>query len=613
MPLVFFTQTSEVFEFNKIILLYAGAISLITIPLTSKSFRFPNRWLIGALIFWLGTQTLSTFFSIDPITSFFGYYSRFNGGLLSSVAYIIIFLVIVNFWVSADTHKLLRVLALGSIPVIGYGFLQKLGLHHTWWVQDTSARIFSTFGQPNWLAAYLVGLAPITWFLAQKDRRWFVLLGANLLALLLTKSESGFVALIIVILVYLLKPKITLKIFKVGVVLSLVGLSLFFILVSHWSTTPTNLQTPALERPGTSSWEIRKIVWQGAWQIFTKNPILGSGTETFAFAYWQNRPTEQNLTSEWNFTYNKAHNEILNVLANNGFFGLMAYLFLIFVFTYRLIFTNSPFSQPLLAGFVGLNICHFFGFSTVTTSFLFFLFPALIIKGSVTEPKTKYLSKGKFIFSTLLLSPLLFFVVCYWLADFYYARASRMNQMGQPIMALADINHSIKYIPFFSDYWGKQADIKATISLLYYETGDIKTAINYSQETLTDIDKALALSPKNIIVARNKAALQTKLSLVNPKLINEAIQTLIQATALAPTDPKIPYHLGNLYYQQKQFPQAVRELTQAITLKPDYKEAHLTLAAVYESSKQPARAREEYQYILDHIAPHDPFIQSKLK
>ena len=42
---------------------------------------------------------------------------------------------------------------------------------------------------------------------------------------------------------------------------------------------------PALESGGTESGQIRTIVWKGALEIFKHYPLLGTGPETFAFAY----------------------------------------------------------------------------------------------------------------------------------------------------------------------------------------------------------------------------------------------------------------------------------------------------------------------------------------
>ena len=72
----------------------------------------------------------------------------------------------------------------------------------------------------------------------------------------------------------------------------------------------------------TDSAEIRRIVWSGAIEIARNYPLFGTGPETFAYAYYKYRPAEHNLTSEWDFLYNRAHNEFLNVAATSGFLGL---------------------------------------------------------------------------------------------------------------------------------------------------------------------------------------------------------------------------------------------------------------------------------------------------
>jgi len=80
---------------------------------------------------------------------------------------------------------------------------------------------------------------------------------------------------------------------------------------------------------GSDSMDIRKVVWQGAIELGQRYPLFGPGVETFAYTYYWVRPAAHNLLSEWDFLYNKAHNEYLNFLATTGFFGLFSYLLLI--------------------------------------------------------------------------------------------------------------------------------------------------------------------------------------------------------------------------------------------------------------------------------------------
>ena len=71
----------------------------------------------------------------------------------------------------------------------------------------------------------------------------------------------------------------------------------------------TTTVAPVLESGGTESGVIRKFVWLGAIEVFKHYPILGTGPETFAFSFPMYKPVGHNLTSEWDFIYNKAHNE----------------------------------------------------------------------------------------------------------------------------------------------------------------------------------------------------------------------------------------------------------------------------------------------------------------
>src|SRR5690606_10005656 len=60
----------------------------------------------------------------------------------------------------------------------------------------------------------------------------------------------------------------------------------------------------------SSTGQMRLLVWQGSLKLIEQRPWLGSGPETFAYSFLSQRPAAMNLTTEWNFLYNKAHNEV---------------------------------------------------------------------------------------------------------------------------------------------------------------------------------------------------------------------------------------------------------------------------------------------------------------
>jgi len=90
-----------------------------------------------------------------------------------------------------------------------------------------------------------------------------------------------------------------------------------------------NKRSQGIRVGGSNSFDIRRVVWQGAVNLGLKNPLFGTGVETFGYSYFIIRPATHNLLSEWEFLYNKAHNEYLNFFANSGFIGLITYLILI--------------------------------------------------------------------------------------------------------------------------------------------------------------------------------------------------------------------------------------------------------------------------------------------
>ena len=90
-PLFWTSITSEVFELNKMLLTYlltaliAGAWAIKSI--LSGKFIIKRTLLDLPFLLFLLSQAISYTQSIDPHLSFWGYYSRQNGGLLSTISY----------------------------------------------------------------------------------------------------------------------------------------------------------------------------------------------------------------------------------------------------------------------------------------------------------------------------------------------------------------------------------------------------------------------------------------------------------------------------------------------------------------------------------------------
>ncbi len=182
-PLILTPYNYELFEFNKMLTVYFLTIIIsaawISKMIIQKKILFSKTPFDIPLLLFLLSQILSTIFSLDRHTSVWGYYSRFHGGLLSTISYIILYYAFISNQISVK--KSLKVILSTAVIVSLYGIAEHFGIDKHVWVQDVQSRIFSTLGQPNWLAAYLIALVPLSGWLAP----------LLLLTLYFTKSQSG--------------------------------------------------------------------------------------------------------------------------------------------------------------------------------------------------------------------------------------------------------------------------------------------------------------------------------------------------------------------------------------------------------------------------------------
>src|SRR6202012_4294768 len=135
------------------------------------------------LLLFLLSQIISSIFTLDSHVSWWGYYSRFNGGLLSTICYIILYYAFVTNMNVKQVWKTMLVSLFSGLGVSIWGFPSHFGADPTCFVFrgtfDTSCwtdafkptiRAFSTLGQPEWLAAYMAFLLPVAMAYMIKNR-----------------------------------------------------------------------------------------------------------------------------------------------------------------------------------------------------------------------------------------------------------------------------------------------------------------------------------------------------------------------------------------------------------------------------------------------------------
>jgi len=647
-PLILTTVNHELFEFNKMLFVYLLTTIILFLwsikAISGQKFNLSATPLLKPFSFFLLTQILATIFSINLPTSFFGYYTRLNGGLLSSIAYFILYLALVNNFSRQEAKTFLKALTTSAFLVASYGVLEHWGIDARYWVQDVKRRVFSTLGQPNWLAAWLDSLIflPLAFAFTsplKKKTSHFLLFFLFFACLLFTRSRSGFLAYMAGFLVfaslgfvYFKNQRKKFLLFLVTPIL--INLILIFIIgapvrlsFQKIPSVPTVPQEVTPQKGGSPSETIRLVVWKGALSLGKKYPLLGTGPETFAYTYYWVRPQEHNLLSEWDFLYNKAHNEYLNYLATSGFLGLGSYLTFILASTILSLkkFFSSPASDKttkaihlaLFSGWLTILITNFFGFSVVAVNLLFFLFPGLIVLLYQKENKTDRLpqifnSRKKFL---LLVCLLLFcqgilWVKNYWYADYLFSQAEKESKSQRFSSAREKYQQALKIKPHEPLYLSHAATNLALLSLNQKSEDDQLSLITETQELS---QKSLAENPYDLNTYRQIAQTFYILSTIAPPYLQEVEKILVTASKLAPTDPKLLYNLGALKLRQGKTQEAIEYLEKSINLKPNYELARLELAKIYLQEKEIEKAQQQLKYLLEKINPQNKEAQELIK
>ena len=648
-PLIMTPWNYELFEFNKMLLVYfltiVIAASWLIQMIAERRFIFRRTFWDLPLIIFLLSQVLSFVFSIDRHTSFWGYYSRFNGGLLSTICYLLLYWAFVSNMDKRKTLYSLFYLLCSAALVAAYGIAEHFGIDAHRWVQLVQIRVFSTIGQPNWLAAWLVALIPLTWgFLLNSKSKlqnllYYSLFIILLLCFLYTKSRSGLLGLTVAFvafwgLLFWFKRRTAKKILKPFLIITSLLVIFNLFILTPWqpkflnfkSTTPQN-PVAAQEIPtgGTESGEIRKIVWQGALGIWRHHPVLGTGPETFAYSYYWYRPRAHNDVSECDFLYNKAHNEYLNYMATTGTIGLAAYLFLIASYLFwALKKSRKAELLALFSGFLSILATNFFGFSVVSVSLFFFLYPAISFN-LIKDKEEQTIKKSKkqqlktpwpwLAFGGILLLAfyLLISTLKYWYADTRFALGEKLNKSSEANKAFPFLQKAITFRSSEPIYYDELSLSAANLAVSAAKQEQATLSAQLVDLAITSSDRSLKISPYNLNFWKNRTRLFYSLAEIEEKYTQQALESLLMANKLAPTDAKIVYNLALVYAKLNQEETAIKTLEEAVNLKPNYDQARYALALFYEKKDEIDKAKEQLNYILEKINPSHEAALEKLK
>ncbi len=177
-PLFFNVSSNQTFEPDKaFVLAFLAIIAGVACVLKrfagekqqtpGKPSDMPLRTKLGhPIAFWVlilaAIYTLSAIFSIAPVPSWLGLYTRAQG-MVTFYSYVVLFWVALSELRNPLQLKRLQyAFILTSLPIAGYGILQYFGADFLPWSNPMGDRSSGSMGNPIFLGAYLVMAAPLT-------------------------------------------------------------------------------------------------------------------------------------------------------------------------------------------------------------------------------------------------------------------------------------------------------------------------------------------------------------------------------------------------------------------------------------------------------------------
>jgi len=382
--------TNEAYEFPKATFLYAvGGMFVISFvrDVLNQKFSAQLHKSLQLILAYFGIFIISTAFSQDIYTSIFGYFSRFNGGLASLLIYVPVFIYALT-QSDIEPQKFMRVLTFSSIPVVLVSLVQVL--------DPSITRVYSTFGQPNWLSMYLsaVLITSVYILLNSENKReiffYFLYLIVTFLSFWRTYSNSGYIGFGIGILVLLvmnykivlIKKYLILGVFVSFLIISLLNFNYFKGRVLDVLEDFNSLITSATRVYAESNYVysdtggIRIGMWEGSLRLALSSAkvfLIGTGPETFPYAFQPYRPISLNYSSEWEYILNKPHNYYLEILTEQGVVSLVIYIYIGYLTLKR----EHPLYTAVLSGYF---VCNLFGWPSVYNELLYWIFLGLSFK-----------------------------------------------------------------------------------------------------------------------------------------------------------------------------------------------------------------------------------------
>ncbi len=626
-PLSFWLSANEAFETPKTSIFYS-LIAISTVLFLARqalSGNFYFKWSSFSI-------PAAAVIAVAMLSLFKGLYLNANAGPMHwqyfkfILANGLLYFLIINVFSKNDIFKLLYFIFAAHFIVVAYGILQYFGVDFIKWVSFGEGRVYSTMGNPDYMAAQFSILIPlmIVLILSPITRliKFVLALFLSMMFFLIIVSHGrgawlGFLGSLVYMFImfavlygkdFFAKQKVFTA--------SIAAFVIFLVLIFSFPN-PINKNSQSLVdrlKSGLSltsnSASVRLFYWESAVQMGMHNPILGAGIGGFSLntSFYQKKVYDRWLKAAPDMAAQVephvelyTHNDYLQTFAEQGFLGLGVFIWLLAALLSisigRALKEPDTLTKNILLGVSGAAIAFMinallnFPWRVATT--LILLWSIFAILSLAEERKTITFTGRKFNgfaailliivaafvsglqFSTLLSNSCIktgqasFAAGRYDEARGFFERGLSSNPRGTDVIELVLYNgnayNAEKNIDKAVEYYNKGLKMFPHFIESHYNVGNVYMNNNMLDKAIAEYNAVLALNPKFTAALNNLANIY-----FNQGDFPKSRDMYLEVLKYKPASLEARYNLGAAYFRMKEYKLAYKELTKTLEYDPNY-------------------------------------------
>ena len=361
------------------------------------------------------------------------------------------------------------------------------------------------------------------------------------------------------------------------------------------------------------------LSWFAAIEVL-KNPltaVFGVGVDNFSVIFTKVRDINYNVSSLWQVnSFSTSRSTVLHILTELGLLGLTGFT-LLFVSVYKKL---GKVKMEYAALFITSVVILFLLPPSIMSFFMFFTALALVVSDLRAEERyeeyevdmNKLMAPhiGLSVLGFLFIGSSIYFIGKNVLAEIYFKRSIDAISENSLQKLYDNQRKAVEYNPYNEEFRRNFSQTNLLVAnniaskvATEVTDRDRQTIAQTLQISISEAKSAVALNPGRVTNWQNLATVYRQIMNAVQQAPLWTISSYQQAILLDSYNPTLRLELGSVYYLLQQYDQAQRLFEQAVSLKPDWANAHYNLAWAYYQKELYGNAAEQMQIVTALLDP----------